>query len=98
VLPEAQARLTGPVRVVMGPYAEAGALALRLPGAPLVLMNVRGQYRFSPWVPEDLVERCGAVELFDAPPLPAPARGLPGPWSRLDWRIVPPQPGAGPCD
>lgn len=98
VLPEAQARLPGPVRVVMGPYAEAGALALRLPGAPLVLMNVRGQYRFSPWVPEDLVERCGAVELFDAPPLPAPARGLPGPWSRLDWRIVPPQPGAGPCD
>lgn len=100
VLPEARARLPGPVRVVMGPYAEAGALALRLPGAPYVLMRVRGQYRFSPWVPEGLVERCGAVELFDAPPAPAPApaRGLPGPWSRLDWRIVPPQPGAGPCE
>ena len=38
--------LGGPVRLVSGPPAEAGALALRLPERPLVL--IKGEPRFSP--------------------------------------------------
>ena len=60
--------LGGPVRLVSGPPAEAGALALRLPERPLVL--IKGEPRFSPWVPADLASRCGALELKRAPARP----------------------------
>ena len=60
--------LGGPVELVSGPPAEAGALALRLPERPLVL--IKGEPRFSPWVPADLASRCGALELKRAPARP----------------------------
>lgn len=84
--------LGGPVRVISGPPAEAGALALRLPEQPLVLID--GQPRFSPWVPAGLAGACGALELslntrpegFD--PVGADFPGL-------YWRVRPPVTACG---
>lgn len=59
--PQARQVLGGPVRVVIGDSKEAGALALNLPERPLVLLS--NNYRWSPWVPADMVARCGAVEI-----------------------------------
>ena len=59
--PQVQQALGGPVRVIIGDSKEAGAVALALRERPLVLLN--NNYRWSPWVPEDLVARCGAVVL-----------------------------------
>jgi len=81
--------LGGPVRVISGPPAEAGALALRLPEQPLVLID--GQLRFSPWVPPGLAAACGALELSmnARPPGYEPVGvGFPG----LCWRVL--RPGA----
>ncbi|MEN5066683.1 glycosyltransferase family 39 protein [Achromobacter aegrifaciens] len=84
----AKAALGGPVRVISGPPAEAGALALRLPEQPLVLID--GQLRFSPWVPKDVAEACGALELELEPRTPgagfvAVGKDFPG----LHWRVTP---------
>lgn len=84
--------LGGPVRVISGPPAEAGALALRLPEQPLVLID--GQPRLSPWVPAGLVEACGVLELSlnTRPEGFAPVGGaFPG----LYWRVLPPGPTGG---
>lgn len=83
----AKASLGGPVRLVSGPPAEAGALALRLPEQPLVLID--GQLRFSPWVPAGLAKACGVLELElngRAPGFAALGREFPG----LHWRATPP--------
>ena len=87
--------LGGPVRVISGPPAEAGALALRLPEQPLVLID--GQLRFSPWVPPGLAAACGALELsMNAhPPGYEPVgAGFPG----LYWRVLPPGAACGAND
>ena len=87
----AKAVLGGPVRLISGPPDEAGALALRLPEQPLVLID--GQLRFSPWVPKDMVQACGALELEVQAPGPgfvAVGRDFPG----LYWRATPP---TAPC-
>ena len=84
----AKAALGGPVKVISGPPAEAGALALRLPEQPLVLID--GQLRFSPWVPKEVAEACGALELELEPRtlgagFVAVGQDFPG----LHWRVTP---------
>lgn len=86
--------LGGPIRVLIGSTADAGALALQLPEHPVVLLD--GSFDHSPWVDPDVLKRCGAVqlgsmtEMADATPV-GPA--FPG----LAWRVVMPEAGAGLC-
>ncbi|MEO6407922.1 MAG: glycosyltransferase family 39 protein [Burkholderiaceae bacterium] len=90
----AREALGGPVRVVIGDASIAGALALRLPERPLVLID--GRFDRSPWVPADLVQRCGALELGSMG-LPGQVEPVGPEFPGLAWRIVKPQPGAAPC-
>jgi 4-amino-4-deoxy-L-arabinose transferase-like glycosyltransferase len=50
---------SGPIRLVLGPDWEAGAIALYLPQRPAVLPS--GDWRQAPWVDPDLMARCGAL-------------------------------------
>ncbi len=82
----ARAALGGPVRVIIGPAPLAGAIALQLAEHPLVLID--GRLDHSPWVPADMVARCGAISLVPSAQRPsATAFGalMPG-WS---WFAVP---------
>jgi 4-amino-4-deoxy-L-arabinose transferase-like glycosyltransferase len=90
----AHAQLGGPVRVVVGPASVAGALALRLPERPRVLID--GRQDRSPWVALDLIERCGAVELGAAGTL-ANAAPLGAAFPGMVWRVVLPTAAAGAC-
>jgi 4-amino-4-deoxy-L-arabinose transferase-like glycosyltransferase len=60
--PAARRELGGPIRIVIGEGSVAGAVALELAEGPLVLLRAAE----SPWVPSDLIERCGALEFLDA--------------------------------
>ena len=51
----------GPIRLVLGPDWEAGAIALYLPGYPEVLPNA--DPRQAPWIAPDLLPRCGALAI-----------------------------------
>ena len=85
--PLARSALAGPVRVVSGPAAMAGALALALPEHPVVLID--GRFDQSPWVPRTLLASCGGVEIGTTPDLPLGTEigaSLPG-WS---WQVMPP--------
>ncbi|WP_240652220.1 glycosyltransferase family 39 protein [Variovorax gossypii] len=87
VAPEARAELGGPIRLVAGPPAEAGALALRLQEKPLVLLH--GRLDISPWVDRKLVDGCGVLVLSKAPKPPgyrAVGDNFPG----LYWRVIAP--------
>ena len=89
--PPARSALAGPVRVVSGPAAIAGYLALALPEYPLVLID--GRFDQSPWVPRTLLASCGGVEIAPMPNLPLGTEigaSLPG-WS---WQAMPPDPKA----
>jgi 4-amino-4-deoxy-L-arabinose transferase-like glycosyltransferase len=90
----ARQQLGGPVRVVSGDAVLAGALALRLPERPLVLID--GRLDFSPWVPQDLVARCGLLQLGPLAALPG-GQALGAPFKDLGWRVQPPAAGAGAC-
>lgn len=84
--------LGGPVRIISGPPDEAGALALRLPEQPLVLID--GQPRFSPWVPAGLAAACGVLELSvkaRPPGFDPVGDDFPG----LYWRVQPPGAACG---
>ena len=90
----ARTRLGGPIRVVAGSVSEAGALAMSLPELPLVLLD--GRQDISPWVPRDLVRRCGAVELLRNPAEGSdalPVGAVPG----LFWRVMAPADHSGNC-
>ncbi len=90
----ARSQLGGPIRVVIGPTSIAGALALRLPERPLVLIDADPAR--SPWVAPDLVERCGAVEIGSTSALTGST--ILGPSFRgLSWRTVLRRPYAAPC-
>ncbi|WP_241075859.1 glycosyltransferase family 39 protein [Achromobacter insuavis] len=93
----AVAALGGPVRVISGPWEESGALSLRLPERPLVLIN--GQPRFSPWVGAHLVADCGALELSKARVAPEGFEPVGAAFPKLHWRVKPPVAacGAGPA-
>ncbi|MDE2369875.1 MAG: glycosyltransferase family 39 protein [Burkholderiales bacterium] len=88
----ARARLGGPIRIVAGDGAIAGALALQLPERPLVLIG--GRFDISPWVDPALLGKCGALEigwdLADSWPV---GSGHPG----LRWRILPPLRNSSNC-
>lgn len=89
----ARERLGGPIRVVVGPGAPAGALSLNLAERPLVLID--GRHDASPWVAPGLVAHCGALELghTDAPGWQPVGAGFAG----LSWRVVEPVAGRAPC-
>ncbi|MBB1624886.1 glycosyl transferase [Achromobacter sp. UMC71] len=90
----AVAELGGPVKVISGAWAESGALALRLPDKPLVLID--GQFQFSPWVSAGLVADCGALELLRAKTPPA-GYGPVGPaFPLLYWRVKRPKAACAP--
>jgi 4-amino-4-deoxy-L-arabinose transferase-like glycosyltransferase len=86
--PAASSALGAPVRVVIGPQGEGGALALHLPGDPLLLLD--GRYDRSPWVTEALVEACGAVEVArSATPLVG-WMAVGGAFPSAYWRVIRP--------
>lgn len=74
--------LGGPIDIVSGPYKEAGALALRLPEHPRVLIN--GNLSISPWIEADELKTRRVITLFAAYTVPDGAhRAIPG-WA---WRV-----------
>lgn len=90
----ARAALGGPVRVIAGPASMAGAIALRLPERPVVLIDGRADR--SPWVGPELLAACGAVELGETSNLTggvAVGPALAG-WS---WRVLPPTASTAAC-
>lgn len=92
--PPARARLGGPIHILSGPAAVAGAIALQWPEKPLVLVD--GRLDRSPWVNAAQIAACGLVEMGRTEHLTngnVIGSSLPG-WS---WRIAAPQsdpPGA----
>ena len=77
----------GPIWLVSGPSAFAGALAPKLAHRPMVLID--GRYDRSPWVNPQLARRCGVLELQYGGPYPGWT--LTGPaFPDLWWRVVPP--------
>lgn len=82
--------LGGPPDIISGPYAEVGALALRLPEHPRVLIN--GNLAISPWIHAPELQTRRVVTLFPTATVPAGAYpALPG-WA---WRVgagAPPKP------
>lgn len=84
----ARALLGGQVRVIIGDAAIAGALALQLPERPLVLID--GDLNNSPWVPIDMVSRCGALEIVRAQSQPIDAAPVGTDFPKLYWRIIKP--------
>ncbi len=90
----ARGQLGGPIRVVVGATGPAGALSLRLPERPLVLID--GRFDRSPWIEADLVRRCGALHLGAARDLPD-AVPLGAPFGDLAWRVVRRDSQAAPC-
>ena len=90
----ARAALGGPIHIIAGPAALAGAVALQLPERPLVLID--GRSDVSPWVRPGVLAACGAVELGETATLQggiAFGPALPG-WS---WRLTPPIATAPAC-
>jgi 4-amino-4-deoxy-L-arabinose transferase-like glycosyltransferase len=96
IAPEARAQLGGPIAVVAGSVAEAGALALALPERPLVLVDDR--YDRSPWIGRDLVAACGALQLIHSTRAVAQAAPVGGAFMNLYWRVIRPQRDAPACD
>jgi hypothetical protein len=88
----AREELGGPIRIVVGEPAMAGALSLDLAEHPLVLIN--GRFDHSPWIARDLLRRCGALQIGRSV-LPGGAghRGHAG----LEWHVVPPERNAAGC-
>ena len=84
----ARAELGGPIRVVIGDAAIAGALALQLPESPVVLID--GSFPNSPWVAGELVSRCGALEVLRAALQPADATPVGSAFPGMFWRCIRP--------
>ncbi len=63
-----QAHAAGPLRIVVGPDCDAGAIALDLPSHPAVIAS--GDRRQAPWVSDAQLAGCGALVLWrpDQPP------------------------------
>jgi len=78
----ARQALGGPIDIVSGPYKEAGALALRLPEHPRVLIN--GNLSISPWIGADELKTRRVITLFATRTIPDGAHpAIPG-WA---WRV-----------
>ena len=50
-------------------------------------MLIKGEPRFSPWVPADLASRCGALELKRAPARPEGFEPVAAEFRNLYWRV-----------
>jgi hypothetical protein len=87
--PPAQRALGHPVRVIVGPQGEGEALALHLPGDPLLLLD--GRYDRSPWVTRDLVDACGALALLRSHTPPSGWIPVGPPFMSQYWRVIPPR-------
>lgn len=94
IAPAARAALGGPIVLVIGEGAQAGALALQLPERPLVLID--GRFDRSPWVGHDLLRRCGAVQLDSKHAL---VGGMPvgAAHPGMQWRVIAPDAGTASC-
>jgi 4-amino-4-deoxy-L-arabinose transferase-like glycosyltransferase len=91
----ARTALQGPIRVVVGDMAMAGALALQLPEKPLVLID--GDLGKSPWVTADRVHRCGALQLASRSAHLAGMAPVGPEFPELVWRVLPPAGEDAPC-
>lgn len=79
---QAHAVLGGPIDIISGQQALAGAVAVRLPEQPRVL--VLGSFAYSPWIQPGELKAARAIEVFSAPgKLPAGAYRVMG---QLAWR------------
>ena len=87
-------QLGGPIRVVSGSTADAGAVALQLPEQPLVLID--GRLDRSPWMNPERVKQCGALEVGSLQALPG-GRPAGAAFPGLVWHVTKPLPEAGPC-
>ncbi len=94
VEPLAQAALGGPVMIVVGKHDIAGAIALQLPSHPKVLIENR--LDFSPWVSQDLIDRCGALEVANEY-TDASFKSLAPQFPSVYWRIQMPKPNQPAC-
>jgi hypothetical protein len=95
IFPAARAKLGGKVRIIIGPAGLSNALALQAPEQPRTLVD--GRYDISPWIERDLVERCGAVELYSGK-APQDAIALGEPFGNLSWRTRQPDSGRQAAD
>ncbi len=86
-----RAQTGGPVRILVGSAAVAGAVALALPERPKVLIG--GRLSWSPWLSEPELRSAGVglVELL-SPGSTEPGELLPGGWR---WRVYAPDTPAG---
>ncbi|MBY4598815.1 glycosyltransferase family 39 protein [Ottowia caeni] len=72
--PIARAELGGPIDIIAGRSAIAGAIALRLPEWPKVLIN--GDLQTSPWISAEELKNARVIEVFPALELPPGAHWL----------------------
>ena len=80
--PPARAALGGPIQIISGRSAIAGALSLKLPERPKVLIN--GDLATSPWITADELRTARVIEVFPALSLPPGATWA---WSGWAWRL-----------
>lgn len=86
----ARQELGGPVRIISGPAAASGAVALWLPEQPRVL--IYGDPALSPWITPRELERGGILELWPPGEGPADAHRVLDGWG---WRVRPPAAASG---
>lgn len=79
--PKARAALGGPIDIISGRSAIAGALALRMPEHPKVLIN--GDPSTSPWISPEELKSARIIEVFPAEELPPGAQWA---WQGWAWR------------
>ncbi len=81
----ARQQLGGPVRIVLGEAALAGAFALTLPEHPLVLID--GRFDQSPWVNRSLLRECGALQIGSRKQVPSGSAIDPA-FPDLVWHVI----------
>lgn len=79
--PLARQALGGPIDIISGRSAIAGAISLRLPERPKVLIN--GDPSTSPWISPEELKTDRIIEVFAAEELPPGAQWL---WEGWAWR------------
>ncbi|EER60179.1 glycosyltransferase [Acidovorax delafieldii 2AN] len=78
----ARQALGGPIKIISGPASPAGALALRLPEKPRVLID--GDLAVSPWISAQDMERDGVLELWPPGAGPSDVHRVMDGWG---WRV-----------
>jgi hypothetical protein len=91
---QARRELGGPIHILVGDPATTGALSLRLPEHPLVLIDQN--FERSPWLSLDHMKRCGAVLLGTTTEVVG-GHLLGAPFQGMSWRTIPRETMAGAC-